>query len=149
MNMEKEELDRRKAALLTGDRLIKTIRKMLVDKRLSAKLESLTTFAGSYGKDELAIGLSAYDALAEAEIRVTILLPEAIYEEDGFARADSWIPDDKGIDMDTRTALRVLRTVFATAALINKFGVVTQRVDASRPIRIRYQDEGWPTYYNI
>ena len=110
------ELHQRKIKLLDNNNLSNSINKMIKVKRLPAKLDSVTTIAGRYGKTEIVVRLYVNRASSGQRAKVYLYITEDIFyleKEKSFEYIDFEIgPRAKDLSDDDLIKLRALRVVF-------------------------------------
>ena len=114
------ELHQRKIKLLDNNNLSDSINKMIKVKRLPAKLDSVTTIAGRYGKTEIVLRLLISKSNIDKVVKTYIYLTEDMFDLDSFKYIDKELGlGDRKISTDDLIKLRALRVVFNVIKAIN------------------------------
>ena len=114
------ELHQRKIKLLDNNNLSNSINKMIKVKRLPAKLDSVTTIAGRYGKTEIVLRLLISKSNIDKVVKTYIYLTEDMFDLDSFKYIDKELGlGDRKISTDDLIKLRALRVVFNVIKAIN------------------------------
>ena len=114
------ELRQRRIRLLDNNNLSDSVNKMIKVKRLPAKLDSVTTIAGRYGKTEIVLRLLISKSNIDKVVKTYIYLTEDMFDLDSFKYIDKDLGlDDRKISTDDLIKLRALRVVFNVIKAIN------------------------------
>ena len=114
------ELHRRKIKLLDNNNLSDSIKNMIKVKGLHAKLDSVTTIAGRYGKTEIVLRLIISKSSIDRIAKTYIYLTEDIFDLDNFKYIDKELGlGDRKISTDDLIKLRALRVVYNVIKNIN------------------------------
>ena len=114
------KLHQRKIKLLYNDNLSDSVNKMIKVKRLPAKLDSVTTIAGRYGKTEIVLRLLISKSNIDKVVKTYIYLTEDMFDLDSFKYIDKELGlGDRKISTDDLIKLRALRVVFNVIKAIN------------------------------
>ena len=114
------ELHQRKIKLLDNNNLSDSINKMIKVKHLPAKLDSVTTIAGRYGKTEIVLRLLISKSNIDKVVKTYIYLTEDMFDLDSFKYIDKELGlGDRKISTDDLIKLRALRVVFNVIKAIN------------------------------
>ena len=114
------ELHRRKIKLLDNNNLSDSINNMIKIKGLHAKLDSVTTIAGRYGKTEIVLRLIISKSSIDRIAKTYIYLTEDIFDLDNFKYIDKELGlGDRKISTDDLIKLRALRVVYNVIKNIN------------------------------
>ena len=114
------ELHRRKIKLLDNNNLSDSINNMIKVKGLHAKLDSVTTIAGRYGKTEIVLRLIISKSSIDRIAKTYIYLTEDIFDLDNFKYIDKELGlGDRKISTDDLIKLRALRVVYNVIKNIN------------------------------
>ena len=114
------ELHRRKIKLLDNNNLSDSINNMIKVKGLHAKLDSVTTIAGRYGKTEIVLRLIISKSSIDRIAKTYIYLTEYIFDLDNFKYIDKELGlGDRKISTDDLIKLRALRVVYNVIKNIN------------------------------
>ena len=114
------ELHQRKIKLLDNNNLSDSVNKMIKVKRLPAKLDSVTTIAGRYGKTEIVLRLLISKSNIDKVVKTYIYLTEDMFDLDSFKYIDKELGlGDRKISTDDLIKLRALRVVFNVIKAIN------------------------------
>ena len=114
------ELQRRKIKLLNNNNLSDSIKNMIKVKGLHAKLDSVTTIAGRYGKTEIVLRLIISKSSIDRIAKTYIYLTEDIFDLDNFKYIDKELGlGDRKISTDDLIKLRALRVVYNVIKNIN------------------------------
>ena len=114
------ELHQRKIKLLDNNNLSDSVNKMIKVKRLPAKLDSVTTIAGRYGKTEIVLRLLISKSNIDRVVKTYIYLTEDMFDLDSFKDIDKELGlGDRKISTDDLIKLRALRVVFNVIKAIN------------------------------
>ena len=117
------ELHRRKIKLLDNNNLSDSINNMIKIKGLHAKLDSVTTIAGRYGKTEIVLRLIISKSSIDRIAKTYIYLTEDIFDLDNFKYIDNIDKElglgDRKISTDDLIKLRALRVVYNVIKNIN------------------------------
>ena len=114
------ELHQRRIRLLDNNNLSDSVNKMIKVKRLPAKLDSVTTIAGRYGKTEIVLRLLISKSNIDRVVKTYIYLTEDMFDLDSFKYIDKELGlGDRKISTDDLIKLRALRVVFNVIKAIN------------------------------
>ena len=114
------ELHQRRIRLLDNNNLSDSVNKMIKVKRLPAKLDSVTTIAGRYGKTEIVLRLLISKSNIDKVVKTYIYLTEDMLDLDSFKYIDKELGlGDRKISTDDLIKLRALRVVFNVIKAIN------------------------------
>lgn len=114
------ELRQRRIRLLDNNNLSDSVNKMIKVKRLPAKLDSVTTIAGRYGKTEIVLRLLISKSNIDKVVKTYIYLTEDMFDLDSFKYIDKELGlGDRKISTDDLIKLRALRVVFNVIKAIN------------------------------
>ena len=114
------ELRQRRIRLLDNNNLSDSVNKMIKVKRLPAKLDSVTTIAGRYGKTEIVLRLLISKSNIDRVVKTYIYLTEDMFDLDSFKYIDKELGlGDRKISTDDLIKLRALRVVFNVIKAIN------------------------------
>ena len=114
------ELHQRKIKLLDNNNLSDSVNKMIKVKHLPAKLDSVTTIAGRYGKTEIVLRLLISKSNIDKVVKTYIYLTEDMFDLDSFKYIDKELGlGDRKISTDDLIKLRALRVVFNVIKAIN------------------------------
>ena len=114
------ELHQRKIKLLDNNNLSDSVNKMIKVKHLPAKLDSVTTIAGRYGKTEIVLRLLINKSNIDKVVKTYIYLTEDMFDLDSFKYIDKELGlGDRKISTDDLIKLRALRVVFNVIKAIN------------------------------
>ena len=114
------ELHQRKIKLLDNNNLSDSVNKMIKVKHLPAKLDSVTTIAGRYGKTEIVLRLLISKSNIDRVVKTYIYLTEDMFDLDSFKYIDKDLGlGDRKISTDDLIKLRALRVVFNVIKAIN------------------------------
>ena len=114
------ELHQRKIKLLDNNNLSDSINNMIKVKGLHAKLDSVTTIAGRYGKTEIVLRLLISKSNIDRVVKTYIYLTEDMFDLDSFKYIDKELGlGDRKISTDNLIKLRALRVVFNVIKDIN------------------------------
>ena len=114
------ELHQRKIKLLDNNNLSNSVNKMIKIKHLPAKLDSVTTIAGRYGKTEIVLRLLISKSNIDRVVKTYIYLTEDMFDLDSFKYIDKELGlGDRKISTDDLIKLRALRVVFNVIKDIN------------------------------
>ena len=114
------ELHQRKIKLLDNNNLSDSVNKMIKVKHLPAKLDSVTTIAGRYGKTEIVLRLLISKSNIDRVVKTYIYLTEDMFDLDSFKYIDKELGlGDRKISTDDLIKLRALRVVFNVIKAIN------------------------------
>ena len=107
------ELHRRKIKLLDNNNLSDSINNMIKIKGLHAKLDSVTTIAGRYGKTEIVLRLIISKSSIDRIAKTYIYLTEDIFDLSSFKYIDKELGlGNRKISTDDLIKLRALRVVY-------------------------------------
>ena len=114
------ELRQRRIKLLDNNNLSDSINNMIKVKGLHAKLDSVTTIAGRYGKTEIVLRLLISKSNIDRVVKTYIYLTEDMFDLDSFKYIDKELGlGDRKISTDDLIKLRALRVVFNVIKAIN------------------------------
>ena len=114
------KLPQRKIKLLDNNNLSDSINNMIKVKGLHAKLDSVTTIAGRYGKTEIVLRLIISESSIDRIAKTYIYLTEGIFDLDNFKYIDKELGlGDRKISTDDLIKLRALRVVYNVIKNIN------------------------------
>ena len=114
------KLPQRKIMLLGNNNLSDSIKNMIKVKGLHAKLDSVTTIAGRYGKTEIVLRLIISKSSIDRIAKTYIYLTEDIFDLDNFKYIDKELGlGDRKISTDDLIKLRALRVVYNVIKNIN------------------------------
>ena len=114
------KLHQRKIKLLNNNNLSNSIKNMIKVKHLPAKLDSVTTIAGRYGKTEIVLRLLISKSNIDKVVKTYIYLTEDMFDLDSFKYIDKELGlGDRKISTDDLIKLRALRVVFNVIKAIN------------------------------
>ena len=114
------ELRQRRIRLLDNNNLSDSVNKMIKVKRLPAKLDSVTTIAGRYGKTEIVLRLLISKSNIDKVVKTYIYLTEDMFDLDSFKYIDKELGlGDRKISTDDLIKLRALRVAFNVIKAIN------------------------------
>ena len=107
------ELRRRRIMLLGNNNLNNLVDKLIKTKGLSAKLDSVMTIAGRYGKTEIVLVLTISRTSVDRLVKTYIYITEDIFDLDSFEYIDKELGiGDRKISTDDLIKLRALRVVY-------------------------------------
>lgn len=135
------ELNRRKIKLLNNNNLSNSIKNMIKVKGFHAKLDSVTTIAGRYGKTEIVLRLIISKSNIDRIANTYIYLTEDIFDLSSFKYIDKELGlDARKISTDDLIKLRALRVVYNVIKnLSNKDG-------PSEVVYVRTRQDGLCNY---
>ena len=114
------ELHQRKIKLLNNNNLSDSINNMIKVKGLHAKLDSVTTIAGRYGKTEIVLRLLISKSNIDKVVKTYIYLTEDMFDLDSFKYIDKELGlGNRKISTEDLIKLRALRVVFNVIKAIN------------------------------
>ena len=114
------ELHQRRIRLLDNNNLSDSIKNMIKVKGLHAKLDSVTTIAGRYGKTEIVLRLIISKSNIDKVVKTYIYLTEDMFDLDSFKYIDKELGlGDRKISTDDLIKLRALRVVYNVIKNIN------------------------------
>ena len=106
-------LHQRKIKLLDNNNLMDSVNNMIKVKGLHAKLDSVTTIAGRYGKTEIVLRLIISKSNIYRIANTYIYLTEDIFDLSSFKYIDKELGlGDRKISIDDFIKLRALRVVY-------------------------------------
>ena len=114
------ELRQHRIRLLDNNNLSDSINNMIKVKGLHAKLDSVTTIAGRYGKTEIVLRLLISKSNIDRAVKTYIYLTEDVFDLGSFKYIDKELGlGDRKISTDNLIKLRALRVVFNVIKAIN------------------------------